>query len=170
MKRAMIPPLIAVYSKGYLHPPNSSRSFIPAGERLFAELPQRLSGRAVQSPAGRHFVSGIGFLPNHCIRPQLSHINVAAVRLAQSNPMSVIPEVFNMAEPFRNSVFLQWLHTISSSPILYSQDFLSDMASTAFYLLMQHLHIPDAAFGTYCDKVRFTSGFPNQYMEPHFLH
>jgi hypothetical protein len=107
---------------------------MPAAERLFAELPQKLSGCFVQSPAGCYFVSGIGFLPNHCIRPQLSHINVAAVRLAQSNPRSVIPEVFNMAEPLRNFMFLQWLHTISSSPILYSQDFFSDMASTTFYI------------------------------------
>jgi len=80
---------------------------MPTSERLFAELLQKPSGCFVQSPAGRHFVSWIGFLPNHCIRPQLSHINVAAVRLAQSNPKSVIPEVFNMALPLRNFMFLQ---------------------------------------------------------------
>jgi hypothetical protein len=60
-------------------------------------------------------LAAVGLMANQCIKLQLSHINVAAVRLAQSNPSNVIPAVFSIAEPCRNFVCPQWLHSTGLS-------------------------------------------------------
>ena len=84
-----------------------------------------------------HVFLAISGLPNQWIKPQWLHINVTAVRFAQSNPSKVIPAVFSMAEPLRNFVCLQWLHSNGSLSISYSQGSFFDIASMTSHIGLQ---------------------------------